>query len=265
MEENDLLMEQLELYLTQQMSEEEAAAFEKEIASNPDLQEFLVIYESVDAFEDEEDWPDVSVNSEHVKEIAQKFRAPDTLAFQEKIKEFHDSRTEKSSFNRRSLIVMASIAAAFLLFFFQFWPTDITLDSVYQDNSSWNLPSFSEKSETVNAQKLRLENAFNAKEFENAIVISDSILSDTSTLAPNVLIYQGIAQLELNRFDDAVQTFAQLTNSNALDAHKGYWYTALVYAKKGEFKPFEEALKKVAANPTNYKYEEAVVILKEME
>lgn len=266
MEENDALLEQLELYLTGQMSEEEHRQFEQEIESNPDLQEFLVIYESVDAFQDEDNWPEVTVDSNEVKAIAEKFRASDTLEFEEKVKQFHQQRTQKSSFGRRGLIVMTSIAAACLLFIFQLWPPDITLDSVYEDNSSWSeLPSFSEKSDTTNAQKLRLEAAFKAAQYEQVIAISDSILSNIQPLAPNVMIYQGISLLELNRFDDAIAIFTKLSNSNALDAHKAYWYIALVHAKQGNFDQFSKAIKKVESDSTYYKHKEAVLILKQFE
>lgn len=266
MEENDALLEQLELYLTGQMTEEESAQFEQEVESNPDLQEFLVVYQSVDTFQDEESWPSVSVDSQEVKAIAQKFRDSDTIAFEEKVRQFHQQRTQKTSFGRRSLIIMTSIAAACLLFVFQLWPPDITLDSVYENNSSWSeLPSFSEKSDNTDVQKLRLESAFKAQQYEQVIAISDSILINTQTLAPNVMIYQGISLLELNRFDDAILTFTELSNSDALDAHKAYWYISLVYAKQGNFPEFKKAIKKVESDSTNYKYKEASKILKEFE
>ena len=266
MELNDALVEQLERYLTQQMSAEEVVAFEEQIDSNADLREFLHLYKSLDTFEDEHDWPHLEIDTEEIKKIARKFREPDTVAFAQKVQQFHQERNQKSSFARRSLIVMASIAAAFLLFIFQFWPSDITIDSVYDDHSSWDeLPSFSVKGDTEDTLKIELENAFQSNNYEKVIVLADSIRSNTQTLVPNVMLYQGIAQLELDRFDEAIQTFTTLSNSNALDAHKGYWYIALVYAKQGNFTKFKPAIKKVASDPTNYKYEEAVEILKAFE
>jgi tetratricopeptide (TPR) repeat protein len=137
---------------------------------------------------------------------------------------------------------------------------------VYNDYSSWdNLPSFSEKSAVNNDPRLLLEKAFNTQQYEDVISLSDSILSNTQTLEPNVLLYQGIAQLELDRFEDAIQTFPNLSKSNALDAHKGYWYIALVYAKQGDQQAFVAALKKVESDPSNFNYPQAVQLLKEFE
>jgi hypothetical protein len=264
MELNDASQEQLERYLTGQMSSEDVVLFEQQIESDDHLKEFLMLYDAMDDFEEENNWPELEIDTEEIKKIAQKFRAPDTVAFAEKVQQFHQSRKKKPSVFRRSLIAMTTIAAC-LLFIFLLLPSDVTLDSVYNDNSSWDLPSFAEKSDITNDPRLRLETAFNAQQFEEAIVISQILLSDTETLAPNVMLYQGIAQLELNRFEDAIQTFTLLSNSDALDAHKGYWYMALTYAKQGYEQAFLSALKKVQSNSANFKYEEAVALLKEFE
>jgi hypothetical protein len=266
MELNEALLEQLERYLTGQMSFKDAALFEQKIESDADIKAFLKLYESMDAFEEEENWPDLEIDKQEIKKVAQKFKAPDTLAFAEKVQKFHQDRNKKSTFVRRSLIVMTSIAAACLLFVFQFWPSDMTLESVYNKHSSWTeLPSFSVKGNDINTQKIELETAFQSKNYAKVIVLADSIQSKTQTLLPNVMLYQGIAELEMNRYEGAIQTFTNLSNSNALDAHKGYWYIALVYAKQGKFPQFKQALKKIESNPTNYKYEEAVKILKSFE
>ena len=266
MELNDALIEQLERYVNGHMNADEAELFEKEIRSNTALQEFLALYDTIDAYEDDTDWPEIAIDKEQLKAIAQKFRDPDTVAFAGKVRDFQKQHTSSSDSLRTRLIAYASVAACILLIVFLFWPSGTDLNAIYSDHSSWQeLPSFTVKGDTPEEQKSAMERAFRSGEYGHAIALSDTIINNSVSIQPNVLIYKGIAQLELNRFKDAVKTFTALSNSDALDAHKGYWYTALVYAKQGNRDLFIEALRKVVSDSSHFKYEDAFRLLKKFE
>ena len=267
MELNPELLKQLEHYLTGMMTEDEISAFEKEVRSNKHLQEFLLLYKDLDTIDEESDWISRHFNSDLIQLNAKKFRDQETVEFTKKVHNFHQAYTStpnKSKF--RGLIYASMVAAACLLLLFQLWPSSITLEEVYTKHSSWNeLASFSEKSDATETQSITMERAFQQENFKEVIDLASQIVQNSETPVPNVLIYKGIAEMELNRFEAALQSFTILANSDVIDAHKAYWYIALVYAKKNDEQAFITALKKVVSSSSNYRYEEAVLLLKEFE
>jgi hypothetical protein len=264
MQLNDATIKMLENYLNDNMSAEERALFEQEISTNKELKEFLNLNAAIDAFEDKNAWIDMNMNAKEIKSIAQKFRNADTIAFTNKVNSFHKSYSQKPKNRRNIMIAFALVAACSILILL--WPSSTNLNTVYANYSSWaELPSFMVKGDDLETQKIAMESAFKSKQYTDAIALCNTIINNSKTIEPSILIYKGIAQLELDKYEESIKTFTQLYTSNTIDAHKGYWYISLVYAKQGNKELFIKALKKVSSNPTNYKYEEALKILQEIE
>ncbi len=264
MELNDATLKKIANYLNDTMAADERALFEQEINSNKELKEFLYLNSTIDAFEDEDSWIEMKMNSEKMKTIAQRFRDEDTLAFTNKLNSFQKQYTQKPKNISKKIVAFAAVAACFVLIVL--WPSSMNLNTVYANYSSWNeLPSFIVKGDALNTQKTAMERAFKSKKYSDAIALCNTILNNSNTIQPSILIYKGIAQLELDNYEASIKTFTQLYNSNTIDAHKGYWYIALVYAKQGNKELFIKALKKVTSNSTNYRYKEALELLKEIE
>lgn len=264
MEFNETILKKLESYLNGTMSADERNLFEQQISLNKDLKEFLHVNTSIDAFEDEDTWIEMNMNTEKIKTIAQRFRDADTIEFTDKVNSFHTQYTRKPKHRRNILVAFTAVAACFILI--MFWPSSVNLNTVYTDYSSWNeLPSFMVKGANPETQKIAMERAFRAKKYMEAITLCNVILDNSKSTEPSILIYKGIAQLELEKYTASIKTFTQLYSSNTIDAHKGYWYIALVYAKQGNKELFIKALKKVTSNRTNYRYSDALRILEEIE
>jgi hypothetical protein len=79
-----------------------------------------------------------------------------------------------------------------------------------------------------------------------------------------LILYRGVAQLELDQYENALNSFRELIISNTIDHHKGYWYTAMVYLKQGNKELLVESLEIIAANPSYYNHEESLALLKEL-
>jgi tetratricopeptide (TPR) repeat protein len=71
--------------------------------------------------------------------------------------------------------------------------------------------------------------------------------------------------LELENYREAIQTFDKLRNSNTLDNHKAYWYTALVYLKQNNAENAKKVLQTLVQDTSNYNYEKAIELLKKLE
>lgn len=265
MELSDVLLDQLQRYINEDMDIEEVALFEQEISSNIQLQEFLNLYNNIDDIDDESKWLELNISNEELKTEIEKFRDDDTVAFISKVKNYHKTNIKKPSSLRKRIIAYTSVAACILLMLFMFWPSTTNFNAIYSEHSSWSeLPTFSLKGGILNEQKIEIERTFKLEEFNNVILLSDAIIDSSKIIQPNVLIYKGIAQLELNKFEQAIETFKMLSNSDALDAHKAYWYTALIYAKQGNKEAFIESLEKIASNRNYFKYKEAIKLLKQI-
>jgi len=75
------------------------------------------------------------------------------------------------------------------------------------------------------------ETFYNNKEFEKALVAYNDIIKTTSSNSGALYLYKGVSEMQLNKFQDAENTFDTLINSDSLDAPKGYWYKVLLYLK----------------------------------
>ncbi len=294
---DDKQMNRLEKFLSGEMNELETKDFQNEINASDELQEFVEMYEQLDWIQNDEHWEFQNQGADKVKEVAQQFRESDSVAFAEKIGSFQqgylesnspekniektvgknigkniEKTTEKTGTQKSSWIRYASglsIAAclAFVVYFTQFMT--VGLNEIYSDNSSWDdLPSMTTKSEaatgTLLTESMKVEKLFKENKFEATIDLCSAINKNAQKINPNVLLYQGVSQLELNRYEDALKTFTLLSESNTLDFHKGYWYQSLVYLKQGNKEKAIEALELVRSKKDNFMFEKAGSILKEL-
>jgi len=127
-----------------------------------------------------------------------------------------------------------------------------------------DLPSLAKRSD-ANNDLTKGMNAFKIKEYKKALYFFGKINEKYILKNPSLFLYVGVANLELNKNEKAINTFDKLINSNLLDASKGYWFKALVYLKSKNVVKAKETLLIIASNKSNYKYKEAKSILEKLE
>lgn len=146
------------------------------------------------------------------------------------------------------------------------YPKKENLKDVYASSINFSeLPSMVVRSESESKSTLiKAQNAFEAKDYKNALVLISSQEKVIRKQRGVLLLYKGISQMELEDYDTALKTFDSLSTSNFIDAPKGIWYKALLFLKKGDKKAARIALEKIISNPNHYKYEKAKEILKKL-
>jgi hypothetical protein len=267
MEQDNFINEKLERYLNNQMAPDEKEQFEKEIAQSPELQELIEIHQQVTVLDDDAEWITFEGDVNEIKKNIPLFEDEETKAFAQKLREFRNDQvgaTGRKSVVWKRLAVFSGVAASILLALFLTMQRGGDLDQLYVEHSSWNeLPSLTVKGDPV-SERAEVEQLFEQKKYVEVItkVRDISLNSEEKDIA--LLLYQGVSQLELNQYENALNTFTELTASNTIDHHKGYWYTAMVYLKQGKKELLIKSLEVVAANPKYYKHEEATALLKEL-
>ena len=267
MDQDNFINEQLERYLNDQMAPEEKEQFEKEIAQSSELQELIELHEQVTVLDDEAEWITFEGDVNEIKKKIPLFEAEETKAFSEKLREFRNDQvgpTGRKSVVWKRLAVFSGVAASILLALFFNMQRGGDLDQLYVENSSWNeLPSLTVKGNPV-LERAEVEQLFQQKKYADVITNVRDISLNSEETDMNLILYQGVSQLELGQYQNALNSFREITLSNTIDHHKGYWYTAMVYLKQEDKESLVESLEVVAANPTYYKHKEASALLKEL-
>jgi len=264
---DDFLMDKLEKYLMDGMNPQERDLFQKEINNSVDLQEFIEIYNQIDTFEDDTDWTLYDGEQKKLKQAASLFQNKDTVAFSQKLKDFKQDHTNSSptkKFRWQNIAVYSSVAASIIFLFYSLLFQNSNLTTIYEQHNSWNeLPSLSIKGETIGYQKAELEKLFLSKDYNATIKLGNTILASSKNTDPNVLLYIGISQIEVNKNNDALITFTSLIESNTIDNHKGYWYKAMVYLKLDDKSNAIKVLEKIVSK-NYFKKDQALKILKKI-
>ncbi|WP_075344246.1 tetratricopeptide repeat protein [Tenacibaculum agarivorans] len=263
----------IEKFLTKEMDEQERLEFLKELETNAELKDAIAIYSSMRSIYDDEDWelstldkkdPRLTTSldflqSEKGKQIA-------AVIQQEKDTYFAEIPKQQKGI-RKMIITFGSIAAIFIIGFFLSknftTASNFELYSDYKNN--WEeLPSLTVRG---NADTLtEVETLFKQQNYAKASELLEHYLkNNTNSLDPQLLLYSGILQLELNKNEEAIETFTTLLQSNTLDAYKAHWYLALSYLKLDNTASAKQELQKIVSTNSNFKYKEAQELLEEIE
>lgn len=167
------------------------------------------------------------------------------------------SKYEKKSLiptKRTLLMVAASLSFIIISTVFYFFNQD--QKGAIQEFYAWNdLPSLTERSDNAIA-KASVEQLFVSKKYEEALAVLRSVQVDNGIDA-NLYIYTGLCQLELSQFDEALNTFMQLNQSDLLDSGKAKWYLALTYLKMNKKDNANKQLDEILVDENNFFYQEA--------
>ncbi|PKP12856.1 MAG: hypothetical protein CVU08_08340 [Bacteroidetes bacterium HGW-Bacteroidetes-3] len=235
-------------YLNNELSKEELKSFEEELKSDHDFKEDFEIYSALES----------SLGSK-LKNEEEEIKLRKTLSDlgSQHLKQVENTKKETkviSLFRYRNLMVAASIALLIGFFLFN------NGKPVYGDFAQHNSLELAVRGDN-NYAISKAETAFNSKNYEEALK-QLSILSSNYPNDPEINLYQGICQLELNNYVEAEAIFDEISAGNSSLSTKAIWYKALTFLKQKKFNECKEVLKTIPE--TAEEYQQAKKLLKKL-
>lgn len=267
------ILQNIEDYLNGKMNANEIKTFENQINDNQEFYEAVKINKKLKLQYDETNWDFIEDNKSNTKlnELEALLKSNE---FQDKKKAiqtasasyFKNEEVKKLNNNKPKLYYLLAFAAAVIVFLGVFFnDSTSTNQEIYSDNSKWEeLPSLVSRSE-INVDLLSVgENAFNNKNYVLAKENFTSFINDDHQVNPTALLYLGISQLELENYNEALNSFQKIAESNTLDQSKGYWYRALTYFKMDDRANAIKELEIIVKSSKNHNFEKAKKLLKKL-
>lgn len=264
------LEKEIETYLNGEMTLEEQKVFEQKIESDPVAQKEFKIYKEMHTLYNDADWEVLDSTIQNDKIIAHEtfLKSEKGKSIAKNIQKAEEAYFNSSSTKIKKIVVYAGSIAALLvlgLFVFVQLNKDLDTKSLYAEHKNWNdLPSLTLRDGATSLAEG--EKLFRKKEYDAALTIFKSYISKNSIQGnPQVLLYTGVTQLELDQNEAAITSFEQLLDSKTLDASKAYWYLSLAYLKINKVEEAKKQLQSLSKNPQNYKYKEAKELLSRLQ
>lgn len=256
-----------ERYLNGTMTSEEILLFEEEQASNLELKAYVDLSIQLKQALNEKDWFDYKERNKHYNEVKSWYESDDTLAFKKQIEEqanihFKTNEIDKKSFSKPYYWISAAAVILILIAITYQFTGQPNMKSLYANYATWDdLPTFIVQDDNTIKTEEDIELSFRKGNYTKCISIADLFLKHSNEKSANVLIYKGVALLELDKTTEALKVFETLSQSNSIDASKGLWYSALVHLKTENKEQVIITLKKITSSKRNYKYNEALKLL----
>lgn len=225
-------------YLNNELSEEDLKSFEEQLKSDTDFKEDFEVYCALESsliskFENEEE---ALALRKTLSDLGSQY-----------IKQGENNKKETkvtSLFHYRNLMVAASIA---LLIGFFLFNNGSPVYGDFAQHNSLELVVRGDNNEAIS----KAEVAFNSKNYEEALK-QLTILSGNYPNDPEIKLYQGICQLELNNYAEAETIFNYISEGNSALATKAIWYKALTFLKQKKLNECKEVLKTIPESAEEY-------------
>ena len=259
----------IERFLNNEMNKEERALFIKEMNTNEELKEAVEIYKEMQVIYNDADWNIETSSLKHPK-------IDRSLAFlrSEKGKNIKNTIAEEAEIYfsqkhtplriRKFILTAGSIAAIFIIGFFLLKTNETNIDLYAEFKNDWKeLPSLTLRGNTNDFTSI--ETLFRQKKYKKSLLLLETHKQKTtSSLDPQLLLYEGILNLELNKKEEAVRIFKELLIKDTLDAFKAHWYLALSYLKTNNLTLAKQELQIIINDPKNFKDKEAKELLAQL-
>ncbi|OED36966.1 hypothetical protein AB832_05390 [Flavobacteriaceae bacterium (ex Bugula neritina AB1)] len=265
------LEKEIEAYLTGEMTLEEQQLFEKKIAANPDIRKELELYQEMHTIFDDTNWELTDTASQHpkVKSYETFLKSQKGKVIADAIQNAEEGYLKQHPGNRirQFIVYVGSIAAIFIIGAFMFLQLHKNIDAkdLYAKHKNWQeLPSLTLRDAHTDLSEA--EKLFKQQKYQDALAIFSKYQTENDTvLNPQVLLYIGVTQLELDRNEKAIESFKRLLHSSTLDASKADWYLALAYLKLEETEQAKKHLERLVKTLNGYKYATAIELLRVLE
>ena len=200
-------------------------------------------------------------NKERLDELRGQLRSEESIALSDIIKEVgmeYRVRTSKPARKNFFYAIAASVAILIsVTSYFMFKQT--TLKSYYAEYANWTeLLSFVEKNQGTNAMA-QGEVLYKNDQFQETIDhFSKMLPAAREEQRPFIWMYLGAAYTELEQYDNALEAFKSLTQTNTLESSRGYWYQLLIYLKLEQKEKVEALLQIILKDADNFNYPQAL-------
>jgi len=260
--EEDILIEH---FLRNQLSKKKRNDFLDKIANDQNFREKFLVEKQLFESLNEEEWSYAEkIDLTEVKEYATLYRNNEDRLKQVIHKATLDHKRKNKKKTRR-LVYVAVAAVALVAILINFYPqkSQKTIDEIYVNYNTYQVPSLvSRNTKEVDPDLAFAESNFKNKNYGEALIYIDKLLKkdkDNSTL----YVYKAISHMEIGEYSLAEVSLNDLTNSDLIDAEKGYWYKSLLYLKTKDLDKCREILSVIIEN-SYFKNNEAKELLKDL-
>lgn len=264
-ETNEKILEEIEAYLQNKMTEAETELFTQRIKTDLELKELVSLYDSIDVVLGEKQKS--ATMNESDKEQKQKI---EQLLESEKYKKIsknlktinnqYQNEKQKGKGIKRYLYIATSVAAILIMFFAITQYNGNNMNSYYNENANWeDFPSLIEKGYTQN-EASKVETLYAEHKYKEVI----AFVLNHKNKEVNSLLYLGGAYFYQKEYRESHKIFDKIITTNSIDKSKGYWYKTLIYLKQKDKEQAKKMLTIITKNPNNYNYEKAVLLLKKL-
>ncbi|WP_299435006.1 hypothetical protein [uncultured Aquimarina sp.] len=268
--------DQIDAYLNESMSKDEKLVFEKKMQTNDLLKQEVGLNKSLKTVVKDEGWvlmDPKNVQKDEISSIRSYRRSDEFINAQEAIessaKKFFDEKYPNKK-NKNWIYYTGVVAAALLAFVVLRYTGGQDTQNLYATYSDWEqLPSLIVQGDD-DQELAKAELLFEDQKYKEAIIIFNTFITENSAeknieTNPYIFSYLGIAHLELENYQKALEYFERLQQSGMIDYSRAYWYKALLYIKKSDIIKAKEQLRLIVANNKNYNYNEAQELLEKLE
>ncbi|NQY07782.1 MAG: hypothetical protein HRT68_16690 [Flavobacteriaceae bacterium] len=251
----------IEQYVKGKLSPEETFLFEQKMKDDPELAEEVKFMKELFIHFDTEGWNQVSPSAD-TKELKEFFRSDQAMKIKMALEsaEVEYEKTKKRKFPR---FIAASVIGlmVFLSGYLIATSNNNLYDSYY---STGDMPSLVSREGAANKVG-QIATSFQNKDFSKTIGFVKEYVNNSKEVAPNVYLYSGMAYLNLEKYDEAIQEFKKLSTSDHIDSSKGLWFEALAHMKVKNKTAMTDVLKKIASDSINFNYTKAKEILEDLD
>lgn len=248
---------QIDQYLRGELSGPERTDFEIQLATDKDLAAEIDLYQTIDEhlsahFAGEKKRIALQKNLKTQEKLFF-----DSFAFEEEEKEnkkvtakpkiisLFDNLQMQMQMRMRMIGLATSLAAILILALLlpPFWQTIYTQNDLYAEYATKHrtAPAFVTRGGIENLL-LQAENAFTQGQYAQAIQAFDAYVVQQPTQKTDILLWRGLAHLELEQFADALRDFTELSQSDTALKFEGMWYGAMVHLKQGDVEASKKQL-----------------------
>ena len=227
-------------YLDNEMSVEDKITFEKNLSNDQELATAFEIFKELNLH--------LSNKFGNVKELN---------AFKENLNSiakdhFKTKKTKVISLKSWHYSVAASVAILVGLFVFMQNPN-------YEDYNQHENAYFTERGNVSDELKLA-QDAFNAKNYKEAIPLFEKILKETNSIpqgelakqSPEIQLFYAVSLLEDNQFQKSEIQLMDLKLGNSIFKNKAIWYLALSKLKQKDYQSCKEFLNSMPKDYEDY-------------
>ncbi|MEW7288968.1 tetratricopeptide repeat protein [Aquimarina sp. 2304DJ70-9] len=265
---DEKIYQKIEAYLGGDMTAEARNEFEGMMAKDEELQKAVKLSNEINHHLNEESWlvTNTIEKSKARQELEDYIKSDDAATLKEQIQQ-GGKRFKKKSNPVNIRYIIGSIAAVFVAgilltnVFFNQKSSDDLYQLYYSANDLPSLVKRGADDDVLNTAIIEYKN----KRFEKAITSFQEYQNKSVEDAPLLHAYVGFSYLELNKTNEALKSFDALVNSDSIDNSRGLWYKSLVYLKMGDTENVKKVLSEIIADPENFNYNKAILLLEELD